>query len=97
MPASIRGAEGPANPSALIGIVASILLLGVVTLWSAEDPRLFIGLPGLGIVVLGTRAATFISYPGARCCARWPPPTPGHWLTTPAPRAARNTGASNWC
>ncbi|SDD51880.1 motility protein A [Aquimonas voraii] len=51
------------NPSTLIGIVASILLLGVVTLWAAEDPRLFIDLPGLGIVALGTLAATFISYP----------------------------------
>lgn len=51
------------NPSTLIGIIASVLLLAVVTLWAAEDPRLFVDLPGLGIVLLGTLAATFISYP----------------------------------
>lgn len=51
------------NPSTLIGIVASILLLAVVLLFSAEDPLLFIDLPGLGIVLLGTAAATFIAYP----------------------------------
>lgn len=51
------------NPSTLIGIVASILLLGVVLFFSADDPTLFIDLPGLGIVLIGTLAATFISYP----------------------------------
>lgn len=51
------------NPSTLIGIVASILLLGVVLFFSADDPTLFIDLPGLGIVFIGTLAATFISYP----------------------------------
>ncbi len=51
------------NPSTLIGIVAAVLLLGVVTLSAAEDPRLFVDVPGLGIVLLGTLAATFISYP----------------------------------
>ncbi len=51
------------NPSTLIGIVASILLLAVVLVFSAEDPQLFIDLPGLGIVLLGTAAATFIAYP----------------------------------
>lgn len=51
------------NPSTLIGIVASILLLAVVLAFSTEDPQLFIDLPGLGIVLLGTAAATFIAYP----------------------------------
>lgn len=51
------------NPSTLIGIVASILLLGVVLFFSADDPSLFIDLPGLGVVLIGTLAATFISYP----------------------------------
>lgn len=51
------------NPSTLIGIVASILLLGVVLFFSADDPTLFIDLPGLGVVLIGTLAATFISYP----------------------------------
>ncbi|HUG56841.1 MAG TPA: MotA/TolQ/ExbB proton channel family protein [Candidimonas sp.] len=51
------------NPSTLIGIVASILLLGVVLFFSAENASLFLDLPSLGIVLVGTMAATFISYP----------------------------------
>lgn len=51
------------NPSTLIGIIASIMLLGVVLFFSADDPALFIDLPSLGIVLIGTLAATFISYP----------------------------------
>ena len=51
------------NPSTLIGMVASVLLLVVVLFFAAEDPLLFIDLPGLGIVLGGTLAATFLSYP----------------------------------
>tara|TARA_A100000171_G_C2114296_1_gene136910 strand:- start:542 stop:1399 length:858 start_codon:yes stop_codon:yes gene_type:complete len=51
------------NPSTLIGILASIVLLGVVLFFSAENPAQFVDLPGLGIVLIGTLAATFISYP----------------------------------
>lgn len=51
------------NPSTLIGILASSALLAVIMLFSTQDPRLFIDLPSLGIVVVGTLAATFISYP----------------------------------
>lgn len=51
------------NPSTLIGIVSSIGLLTVVLLFAAEDPKLFLDLPSLGIVLVGTLAATFISYP----------------------------------
>lgn len=51
------------NPSTLIGIVASIVLLGAVLFFSAEDAAAFIDIPSLGIVVIGTLAATFISYP----------------------------------
>ena len=51
------------NPSTLIGIVASIGLLAVVVLFAAKEPALFIDLPSLGIVLVGTLAATFISYP----------------------------------
>src|SRR5690606_32733564 len=53
----------PMNPSTLIGIVASIALLAIVLFFSAEDPLLFVDLPGLGIVLVGTAAATFIAYP----------------------------------
>lgn len=51
------------NPSTLIGIVASIALLAIVLAFSAQDPGLFVDWPGLGIVLLGTAAATFIAYP----------------------------------
>ena len=51
------------NPSTLIGMTASILLLVVVIFFAADDPLLFIDLPGLGIVLVGTLAATFMSYP----------------------------------
>ncbi|MGQ7262356.1 motility protein A [Vreelandella sp. V005] len=51
------------NPSTLIGIFASILLLVSVLFFTAESPASFINLPGLAIVVTGTLAATFISYP----------------------------------
>jgi chemotaxis protein MotA len=51
------------NPSTLIGMVASVVLLVVVMIFAAEDPLLFIDLPGLGIVLVGTMAATFMSYP----------------------------------
>lgn len=54
--------EPPMNPSTLIGMFSGLLLLAVVLPEAAEDPRLFIDLPGLGIVLLGTMAAT-ISYP----------------------------------
>lgn len=51
------------NPSTLIGILASIILLGVVIFYTAVDPALFLDIPSLLIVLLGTLAATFISYP----------------------------------
>lgn len=51
------------NPSTLIGIVASVLLLGVVIFYTAVDPSLFLDIPSLLVVVVGTLAATFISYP----------------------------------
>lgn len=51
------------NPSTLIGIVSGIALLASVLLFSAEDPWLFLDYPSLGIVLFGTMAATFISYP----------------------------------
>ena len=51
------------NPSTLIGMLASLLLLAVLLVFSAQQPGLFVDLPALGIVVVGTFAATFISYP----------------------------------
>ncbi|MFC3285543.1 motility protein A [Litchfieldella rifensis] len=51
------------NPSTLIGIAASVMMLASVLLLSAESAASFINLPGLAIVLTGTLAATFISYP----------------------------------
>lgn len=51
------------NPSTLIGIIASTLLLVVVLYFTAADPSLFLDLPSLLVVLVGTMAATFISYP----------------------------------
>ncbi|WP_017429022.1 motility protein A [Vreelandella jeotgali] len=51
------------NPSTLIGMFASIVLLVSVLFFTAESPESFLNLPGLAIVVTGTLAATFISYP----------------------------------
>ena len=51
------------NPSTLIGVVAGTLLLAIVLFFATEDPLLFMDLPGLGIVLVGTAAATFIAYP----------------------------------
>ena len=51
------------NASTLIGIVASVLLLACVLLLSADTATSFINLSGLMIVIAGTLAATFISYP----------------------------------
>ncbi len=51
------------NPSTLIGMIAGVLLVAVILLVSAEHPSLYVNLPGLAIVLGGTLAATFISYP----------------------------------
>lgn len=51
------------NPSTLIGMLGALALLGSVLFFSASDPWLYVNLPGLGIVLFGTLAATFISYP----------------------------------
>ncbi|HRQ05065.1 MAG TPA: MotA/TolQ/ExbB proton channel family protein [Nitrosomonas halophila] len=51
------------NPSTLIGMIGGVAMLAVLLVFAAEDPALFINLPGLAIVLGGTLAATFISYP----------------------------------
>jgi len=51
------------NSSTLVGIVTGMLLIVLSVLLSAEEPGVFLNLPGLLIVIGGTIAATFISYP----------------------------------
>lgn len=51
------------NPSTVIGMLGGILVLGIVIAFSAHELDIFFNLPGLGIVLGGTLAATLISYP----------------------------------
>jgi len=51
------------NPSTLIGMVTSVILLAVVLFFATDDPLLFVDWPSLAIVLGGTMAATFLSYP----------------------------------
>lgn len=51
------------NPSTLIGILGSLVLMVAVLFFAAADPWQYLDLPGLALVVGGTLAATFISYP----------------------------------
>jgi chemotaxis protein MotA len=51
------------NTSTFVGILTGALLIAASVLLSAENPGIFLNLPGLLIVVGGTIAATFISYP----------------------------------
>lgn len=53
----------PLNPSTLIGLVGAAALLLAVLTFGAESPLAFLNMPGLLIVVIGTLAATFLSYP----------------------------------
>ena len=51
------------NPSTMIGMIFGLVLLAAVLLFAAEDAYAYLNMPGLGIVIVGTLAATFISYP----------------------------------
>lgn len=51
------------NPSTVLGILFGTAVLGSVFYFSAEDPMLFLNLEGLGIVLGGTLAATFMAFP----------------------------------
>lgn len=51
------------NPSTLIGMVVSLLLMAVILFFASDDPWQFIDAPSLAIVFGGTIAATFLSFP----------------------------------
>jgi len=51
------------NPSTLIGIVVALATLATALAFSAADLALYVNLPGLVVVLGGTCAALFISYP----------------------------------
>ena len=55
--------KGDMNASTLVGILIGMLLIVTSVFLSAEHPGLFLNLPGLLVVVGGTIAAVFISYP----------------------------------
>jgi chemotaxis protein MotA len=51
------------NPSTLLGGISGIALLGSIVAFTSQDLHVFLNLPGLGIVLGGTIAATLLSYP----------------------------------
>lgn len=51
------------NPATVLGMIGGILLLVVTIALTADDYQAFWNLPGLGIVLGGTIAATLVSYP----------------------------------
>lgn len=51
------------NPSTLIGMVVGVLVLALAIVLTATDTGDFVNAPGLLIVIGGTMAATFVSYP----------------------------------
>jgi len=51
------------NPATVLGMIGGILLLAVTIAFTADDYQAFWNLPGLGIVLGGTIAATLVSYP----------------------------------
>lgn len=51
------------NPSTVIGMAGGVFLLVSVIAITAKDLGVFFNLPGIGIVLGGTIAATLISYP----------------------------------
>jgi len=51
------------NYSTALGIVFSILLLLFIVFFAANNPITFLNIPGFIIVVVGTIAAVFLSYP----------------------------------
>ena len=62
LPYSFRN-QPAINYSTALGIMLSIFLLIFIIAFAANDPNTFINLPGLVIVVGGTLAAVFLSYP----------------------------------
>lgn len=51
------------NYSTAVGAVLSLLLCVYITVFAANDPLSFLNLPSLLIVIVGTIAALFLSYP----------------------------------
>ncbi|MCB2018477.1 MAG: MotA/TolQ/ExbB proton channel family protein, partial [Hydrogenophaga sp.] len=51
------------NPSTLIGMVASVALMAVILLFGSNKPGNFLDPASIAIVLGGTLAATFLSYP----------------------------------
>ncbi len=51
------------NPSTLIGTIASVLFMATILVFGADDPAKFVDVPSIAIVLGGTLAATFLSYP----------------------------------
>jgi len=59
----IRTLPKKINSSTAVGLLLSIILFIFIVIFAAHDPLSFINLTGLVIVIGGTVAATFLSYP----------------------------------
>jgi chemotaxis protein MotA len=53
------------NPSTLLGMLGGVLFLGLAIYFTTDNVAVFINVPGIGIVIGGTLAATVLSYPFA--------------------------------
>ncbi len=51
------------NSSGLIGILATVLFLAIIVVFGADSPMRFVDPVGFAVVIGGTLAATFMSYP----------------------------------
>lgn len=56
-------ATAPMNVSSLLGMIGGLALFISIIAFTSQDLLVFLNLPGLGIVVGGTLAATLLSYP----------------------------------
>jgi chemotaxis protein MotA len=51
------------NYSTALGLAFSLILIAFIIFYAANNPYTFLNIPGLTIVILGTTAAAFLSYP----------------------------------
>lgn len=51
------------NYSTAIGLAFSLILIAFIIFYAANNPLTFLNIPGLAIVIIGTIAAVFLSYP----------------------------------
>lgn len=60
---ALSSTKNTVNYSTALGIIFSILLVLFIIFYAANNPLTFLNIPGLVIVIAGTTAAVFLSYP----------------------------------